>query len=241
MLWNVDRRGMASIGALPLFYSAGRAGVSAAGSAAVQSRYSNVSKQSKDTVTMAPATPWVGKDVHVTESRQAAPRGVSSGTTAAGRSAGYALAKNDCGPAPPGAQADANGNIHISKDPAVLAWRACDMANQKSYVPPAPLPPSGGGGGDLPPGGGEGPYAAPGVPYPSAPDGGYGIYGGGASSPAGPIPVGPGGAAAASAGPALDQAGNPTAAAAPGGSSTGIYVAGGVALVAAVGLYLALR
>ncbi len=175
--------------------------------AAVQSRYSNVSKQSKDTVTMAPATPWVGKDVHVTESRQAAPRGVSSGTTAAGRSAGYALAKNDCGPAPPGAQADANGNIHISKDPAVLAWRACDMANQKSYVPPAPLPPSGGGGGDLPPGGGEG----------------------------------PGGAAAASAGPALDQAGNPTAAAAPGGSSTGIYVAGGVALVAAVGLYLALR
>jgi len=179
----------------------------------------------------------------VKPSPAAAASRVSSSVALVGKAAAYSLApapKVDCGPPPPGAEPDASGAIRFSVDPKIVAWRACDRANAapvakaaaespapKEAAPATPLGPYEGPGAA---------YGSPSKPAPYTPDssiyepiryegpGGGGAGGGGGVPGSSDLTKGASGPAAASV------------------SSTGLYVAGGVvALVAGLGLWLALK
>jgi len=158
----------------------------------------------------------------------AAPRGVSTTVTQAGRAAGYARAPADCGPMPAGAGPDATGTVRFSKDPAVTAWRNCQRASAVVASAPVAAPP----------------YAAPAPAYEKASSSGspypYDYGGGGASSGGGGrVPAGPGELTKGFGSDVADDANK--LANKIGVSTATLAIGGGVVLAAGLGLWLALR
>ena len=162
--------------------------------------------------------------------------GVSSGTTVQASRAAMAVGPyGSCGPPPPGA-IDARGGRPYSKDPVVLAWRACAAQLSSTPAPAAaPPPPPAPAAVSYAPTTEAAPPGAASYPasYPAGDGGGY-AYSGPSGAAADP------GAPAAPAG--LTQAPAPVDAGGASSTSTGLLVGVGVAALAVgLGIYLAVR